>query len=690
MATALPDLVAKLRIDVSGLNNSVNEINQKLAGTAKTADSHFGGIGKSLSSLGNIAKFAIGFQVVDALGQIPKAAITAAGSFEQTRIAFTGVLGSAEKANAFLSQLQKFAAVTPFEFPQLQRAAQQLLAVGFSAQDVIPVMTKIGNAAAALGASGDQINLVVRALGQMKGKGKVSAEEINQIAENLPGFNSYAAIAAKRGTSVAQVMSDMAKGAIPADEGIQAILEGMQNFPGAAGAMERQSKTLIGVISTLKDNLRQVAIDFITPKLPALSAAVQRFGDLVSHAFSGATKAAAVDLAVLLGFEEDSNFEKAIERIGKALKDLGPIVEDIFTSKMGVAKLALTAFVTVLATLLDGVVAIGLTFTDFNKALDRYGIAGTAAAAVTGSLLAGFLALKTANEVAGGINSAVDAIGKLPKASKDAVSELSTLAKRIDSLSDKTVKVAQSGAETAALKVLYLKDSIDALKDKTIQVAVETKDQATDLSKNGSNAAKTFVTGLVSGIAGAIGGAIASSGIGEALAAGVAGAVSLPVLIGALAVVAVGAAAFFAFKFRDQLGKFLTDTVPSALSTAIGAIGTFFSQTVPQALSTGFSALGSFVSTTLPHVLGQAVGFAIAGALVLFIGLPIRAAAEIVKGIPKIVEAVAAIGQAMASGFLAIITTVVPAVAGFVANVVSFFFQLPVKAGEAALGVAGR
>lgn len=201
--------------------------------------------------------------------------LKSAADMQQVEIAFEGILGSGEKAKAFLDQLRDFAAKTPFEFPELAAAARQLLGVGFDAKQVIPIMTDLGNVAATLGLSGDAINGVVRALGQIKGKGKTSAEELQQISEAFPGFSAVAAIAASRGETVAQVFDDLQAGSISADEGIAAIIQGMHNFNGASGAMERQSKTLLGVLSTLKDTARDALVEGIAPILPQLSSAIE-------------------------------------------------------------------------------------------------------------------------------------------------------------------------------------------------------------------------------------------------------------------------------------------------------------------------------------------------------------------------------------------------------------------------------
>jgi len=98
--------------------------------------------------------------------------VKAAAEYEQTRIAFENLLQSAEQASAFLRDLERFAARTPFELPQLERAARQLLAFGFAAQDILPMLRAVGDAVAGLGGGADMIDRVIRALGQMAAKGR--------------------------------------------------------------------------------------------------------------------------------------------------------------------------------------------------------------------------------------------------------------------------------------------------------------------------------------------------------------------------------------------------------------------------------------------------------------------------------------------------------------------------------------
>ena len=74
-----------------------------------------------------------------------------ASANEQAKISFTTMLGSAQKADVFLKQLQRFAATTPFEFPELQTAAQSLISAGIQANKVIPIMRTLGDVTAGMG-----------------------------------------------------------------------------------------------------------------------------------------------------------------------------------------------------------------------------------------------------------------------------------------------------------------------------------------------------------------------------------------------------------------------------------------------------------------------------------------------------------------------------------------------------------
>ena len=209
--------------------------------------------GKSISSAGEKLTAAITLPLAGATAAVGAFAISTASAAETSEIAFTTMLGSAEAAKDMMSELADFAAHTPFELSGLTTATQQLLAYGFTADEVIPMLTAVGDATAALGTGQAGIESVTRALGQMQTRGKVSAEEMLQLTEQ--GIPAWEYLAEAIGTDTAGAMEQVSEGAVTASDGISALIDGMNRDFG--GMMDAQSKTISGLMSNLTDALTQ-------------------------------------------------------------------------------------------------------------------------------------------------------------------------------------------------------------------------------------------------------------------------------------------------------------------------------------------------------------------------------------------------------------------------------------------------
>lgn len=207
-----------------------------------------------------------------ALGGLGLAGVKAASDFQQAQIAFTTMLGSAEKATTFLQDMREFAAKTPFELPELLSGARRLLAFGFAADEILPMLQNVGDAAAGLGIGGEGVDRITLALGKMNSKGKVSAEELNQLAEAGVPALQYLADAA--GVTKAEILKMSERGMIPGAEAVDVLVASMgagsANAMGFAGAMEGQSKTMAGLMSTLKDTARDAFVDGFGKYVPAI------------------------------------------------------------------------------------------------------------------------------------------------------------------------------------------------------------------------------------------------------------------------------------------------------------------------------------------------------------------------------------------------------------------------------------
>jgi tape measure domain-containing protein len=211
--------------------------------------------------------------IVGALGALVGAtlgfATISTAQIEQVKVQFEALLGSTQEADKFLQQLFDLAARTPFEVKGLAENAANLLAIsdaaGLARDEILPTLTTIGDLTSVLGQPIESVDRVVRAIGQIASKGRVMSEELNQITEALPGFPAFKELADGLGLTGEQLRKQLRDGAIPAAEGIDILLQAMSRFPGAAGAMIKQSKTLTGLFSTLKDVIRFELIDAFEP-----------------------------------------------------------------------------------------------------------------------------------------------------------------------------------------------------------------------------------------------------------------------------------------------------------------------------------------------------------------------------------------------------------------------------------------
>ena len=298
----------------------------------KSKWSSLGDIGSSLTSVGVGLSAAI---TAPLLG-VSAAAVTVAEDLNRARISFTTMLGSAEAANKMLADLQQFAAKTPFEFPDLVEAARRMQAMGVAAADVLPWLTSIGDAAAALGGGKETINGITLALAQMTAKGKVSAQEMNQLAER--GVPAWEMLARQIGVSVPEAMDMAEKGAIKAAQAVPAILDGMNQKFG--GSMDQMSRTLTGQWSNFKDQITlalipigqalipalQSLLQILTPVLAALADGAKWFSELPSPIQSVAIAIGAFAAALGPALLAAGSMITSVAALAPALAALGPIL----------------------------------------------------------------------------------------------------------------------------------------------------------------------------------------------------------------------------------------------------------------------------------------------------------------------------------------------------------------------------
>ena len=320
--------------------------------------------------------------------------IVGAGSLEQLDVAFTGILGSAEAAGEAIDTLFKFTAVTPFEFEPVTVAARRFAGLGLSIEGVIDNLTAIGNVAATLGSSGESIDKVTIALARIQGSGRATVGDLELITDALPGFNAAAAIAAELGVSTAEAFKKLGEGGVPARTAIDGIIHGMERFPGAAGAMERQSLTLIGLWSTFKDTMQLALIEGVNPLIPALKTGLADALPVIERIIS--------QLAPVLGDLATRSLPMFL-RVADALP---PVLEGVGNAILNIVGVA-QPFLALIEALPPGFVAATTQAFVFNRVLGR--LQGTLKGYVQAQAAAG--ALTVFGRAAQGASRALGPIG---------------------------------------------------------------------------------------------------------------------------------------------------------------------------------------------------------------------------------------------------------------------------------------
>lgn len=249
-------MLAQAEAQLRATTTALKAANNGMDGFASSTDK---ASGKSLA--GAIAQGTVMANVFSKLGS---AALSAAEGFissgieynaqiEKYTTGFTNMLGSAEAAQQVMSQIQEDAAKTPFDVASLTQANQLLISAGENAAYSRKVINALGDAVSATGGGNAELSRMAANLQQIANVGKAAAIDIKQFA--YAGINIYQILADYTGKSVQEVQNMT----ISYDLLSQALIAASEEGGRYYGAMETQSQTMNGRMSTLQDNVKQLA-----------------------------------------------------------------------------------------------------------------------------------------------------------------------------------------------------------------------------------------------------------------------------------------------------------------------------------------------------------------------------------------------------------------------------------------------
>lgn len=360
--TDIAKMFQQLNSDVKAMRKSLDSIDSKnvrrvgddletVSKQSKKATSGIKGFAdkcnKMTGALSAIAAVQLGSVFTGMAGGILNmgiASVQAAAQMRQYEIAFQTMLKSAEAGTQMLRDLQQFAAETPFDVPGVVSAGQQLMAFGFKAEEIIPMLTNLGDAASGLGLGTEGVSRLAYALGQMQTSGKLNAQDMMQLTS--AGISAWDMLAQAAGKTVAEMKDLCSKGAIDSKAAVQTIIAGMNDQFG--GMMAKTSDEVAGLLANIEETAGNT------------SAAV---GKYLTEAFN--IKGILKDVSDRLG-EFQQKMQTATEQ-GKSMGDVikecvpAPVIAAIgaFAAVLAVVSVAAVATLGAVLGLSAGIVAAG-------------------------------------------------------------------------------------------------------------------------------------------------------------------------------------------------------------------------------------------------------------------------------------------------------------------------------------------
>jgi len=223
---------------LSGAKSFVSKIGSILGGVGRMITSPLGMLGIAGAGVGMTALIA--------------GPLKLAGEMEQARVSFNFFLKDAERAKRFIGELQALAAITPFEFKDVQDLATQLLPIYTQMYGVekataktLETLLQFADASSMTGAGMEGLKGAMLGFTQIAQSGRLNLQDLRQVTLGLriPMEDVLKELGVKS-------LDDISKKAIPAKQAMEAIGRALKQY---AGGSELQAKTLVGLISALKD-----------------------------------------------------------------------------------------------------------------------------------------------------------------------------------------------------------------------------------------------------------------------------------------------------------------------------------------------------------------------------------------------------------------------------------------------------
>ena len=268
-----------LKFDITGDNTSVlrafKGVQDGVAQTARVVEQQGQSIENVFNRIKSVASVAFaGFTVKEIISTLG----TVRGDFQQFEIAFETMLGSGQKAKAMISDLAKLAATTPFDMKGVVNGAKQLLAYGFAANEITDTMRRLGDVSAGLGLNLQDLTWLY---GTTMVQGRLFTRDLMQFTGR--GIPLTEELAKQFGVTKDKVSELVTAGKVGFPE-VKKAIESLTNEGGKfGGLMEKQSHSITGQISNIKDTIKMAINDLGTQTEGLMNDALDITSTVIDH-----------------------------------------------------------------------------------------------------------------------------------------------------------------------------------------------------------------------------------------------------------------------------------------------------------------------------------------------------------------------------------------------------------------------
>lgn len=262
-------------LELSKLRQDVAKMKQQITGISRHAAKESNFINKSLT---NVLRYGAGYLTFRGAQRFIGDIVAIRGEFQQLEVAFETMLQSKEKANAMMREVVDFAAKTPFQLTEVATGTKQLLAYRVEQEKIIPTLKALGDVSAGLGVS---IQRLILNYGQVKTATKLTGRELKDF--NMAGVPLIAELAKNLGKTESEINSMVSAGRIGFKD-VENAFRSMTSEGGRfADLMDKQSGTITGRISNLRDNLDKMMNDIGQANEGIINDAISGVGYLVEN-----------------------------------------------------------------------------------------------------------------------------------------------------------------------------------------------------------------------------------------------------------------------------------------------------------------------------------------------------------------------------------------------------------------------